>query len=55
LTTYPLPDGRKLNVESRLDKTWHLRVERSPSAEIVGSLLNSALAELLGYAIAHEE
>jgi hypothetical protein len=37
------------------DRYWHLRIEGVPGAEIIGWPLNTALAELLGYAIAHEE
>jgi hypothetical protein len=54
--THPLPDGRSLNVERMPDNaSWHLRIEGDPSAELVGTPLNSALAELLGYRVAHEE
>jgi hypothetical protein len=44
-----------LIVEIRPDTTWHLRIEGNPSAEIIGSPLDSTLAELLGYSVAHEE
>jgi hypothetical protein len=36
------------------DGYWYLRIDGEPTAEIVGAPLNSTLAELLGYAVAHE-
>jgi hypothetical protein len=52
---HPLPDGRSLEVErTRDDDYWHLRIQGDPSAELVGTPLNSSLAELLGYRVAHE-
>jgi hypothetical protein len=50
-----LPDGRTLAAEPWPDQYWHLRIEGEPGAEIVGWPLNSTLAELLGYDVAHEE
>jgi hypothetical protein len=50
---YTLPDRRVVLVE-RLDDGWHLQLADEPQAEIVGTPLQSALAELLGYAVAHE-
>ena len=55
LTTFSLPDGRSLAAEPTSDGEWHLRMEGEPHAELVGWPLNSALAELVGYDIAHEE
>jgi hypothetical protein len=53
--THRLPDGRSLEVDRTADEVhWHLRIEGDPSAELVGAPLNSALAELLGYRVAHE-
>ena len=34
---------------------WHLRVTDEPAAEIVVTRLNSTLAQLLGYEVAHDE
>jgi hypothetical protein len=55
LTRHLLPGGRTLTAESWPDGYWCLRIEDEPHAEIVGMPLNSTLAELLGYAVAHEE
>jgi hypothetical protein len=55
VTKHPLPDGRTLAAEAWPDGSWNLSIEGEPAAEIVGWPLNSTLAELLGYAVAHEE
>jgi hypothetical protein len=53
---YFLPDGRAVLVEQLAnDRHWHLKLEDEPGAELVGVPLQSALAELLGYAVAHED
>jgi hypothetical protein len=52
---YVLPDGRALLVERLAnDEHWHLQLEDEPQTEIVGVPLQSALAELLGYEVAHQ-
>jgi hypothetical protein len=61
--TYPLPDGRVV-IARTFDATggeapdrgpmWELQIQRVDEAVIVGHPLNSTLAELLGYAVAHE-
>jgi hypothetical protein len=55
VTNFSLPDGRTLAAEPMPDGDWPLRIEREPQAEIVGQPLNAALADLVGYNIAHEE
>jgi hypothetical protein len=55
LTTHPLADGRTLIAEPMPNGDWHLRIEGEPGAEIIGWPLNSTLADLLGYAVAHED
>jgi hypothetical protein len=53
--SYTLPNGRILEAGPTPDsKDWHLRIVGEPNREIVGRPLRSALAELLGYAVAHE-
>ena len=53
---YRLPDGRTVEAEKTLDEGyWHLQIQDDPGAEIVGHPLNSTLAELLGYEVAHAE
>ena len=56
MAKYPLPDGRTLIAERHgTEGDWHLLIEGEQDAELVGRPLNSALAELLGYDVAHEE
>ena len=50
---YTLPDRRIVLVE-RLDEGWHLQLTDEPRVEIVGTPLESTLAELLGYTVAHD-
>jgi hypothetical protein len=50
---HTLPDGRIVLVE-RLDERWHLQLADGTQPEIVGTPLQSTLAELLGYEVAHE-
>ena len=53
---YALPDGRTLIAErNETEDGWHLLIEGEPNMELIGSPLNSSLAELLGYRVAHEE
>jgi hypothetical protein len=52
---YVLPDGRTVLVERLAnDLHWHLQLEGEPTTELVGAPLQSALAELLGYAVARQ-
>jgi hypothetical protein len=52
----PLPDGRAVEVEPMPDgHYWRLRIEGDPESEIVGTPLQSTLAELLGYNVGHED
>jgi hypothetical protein len=37
-----------------VNEGWHLRLGDEPQGEIVGTPLQSTLAELLGYEVAHE-
>ncbi|MCD6020880.1 MAG: hypothetical protein K0R20_590 [Actinomycetia bacterium] len=55
VTTFSLPDGRTLAAEPMSDGYWNLRIEGEPHADIVGQPLNSTLADLVGYNVAHEE
>ena len=64
LRRYPLPDGRTLLAgitdESggdapELGPLWELQIEGEDEAVSVGHPLNSTLAELLGWNVAHEE
>jgi hypothetical protein len=52
---YTLPDGRALTANLQPDNYWQLSIDGTPRAEIVGWPLPSTLAELLGYAVAHEQ
>jgi hypothetical protein len=55
MSEHTLPNGRTVVAERMPDrKSWYLRIEGVPNAEIVGWPLNSALAELVGYQVAHE-
>ena len=57
---YPLPDGRQLNArvveagtkQDPLGPLWELSIG---DQTLVGRPLNSALAELLGWKVAHED
>lgn len=55
LTTFSLPDGRTLAAEPMPDGYWYLRIDGEPHSEMAGWPLNSTLAELVGYNIAHED
>jgi hypothetical protein len=55
MATLALPDGRTLVAEWVDDRMGSLRIEGEPHAEIAGWPLNSTLAELLGYHVAHQE
>jgi hypothetical protein len=56
VTRYALPDGRTLATEPMADGMFHLWIEGEEGvAEIMGSELDVALADLLGYVVAHEE
>jgi hypothetical protein len=51
-----LPDRRVLIVKRVGDDgSWELKLAENPSDAIVGKPLNSCLASLLGYRIAHDE
>jgi hypothetical protein len=51
-----LPNGQILLVHGRTDGGhWHLQLEGVEGAETVGFPLNSTLADLLGYRVAHED
>ncbi|MGH9197094.1 MAG: hypothetical protein ACRD1T_15310 [Acidimicrobiia bacterium] len=61
---YPLPDGRVLLARiadesggdvPELGPQWELQIQGQEGNVIVGHPLNTALAELLGWKVAHEE
>jgi hypothetical protein len=55
MTEHTLPDGRTVVAERMPEgKSWYLRIEDVPRAEIVGWPLNSTLADLLGYFVGRE-
>jgi len=64
LRRYTLPDGRVLLAgiadesggdSPELGPLWELEIEGQEGAVIVGHPLNTTLAELLGWNVAHEE
>jgi hypothetical protein len=55
LASGSMPDGRTLLVDGRLGRDWHLELEGVADAEVVGSPLNAALADLLGYRVGTED
>ena len=64
LRVYALPDGRTLNAgvfdpsggeTPELGPVWELCIAGSDDLAIVGHPLNSTLADLLGWNVAHEE
>ena len=64
LQPYPLPDGRVLlagifdesgGESPELGPLWELQIEGQDGAVQVGHPLNSTLADLLGWNVAHEE
>jgi hypothetical protein len=55
MASYRLPDGRLLLVErTDEDAHWHLQLPAT-SEEIVGEPLQSTLAALLGFPVAHDD